>query len=116
MQSYIAQDAANFGIEGQISKILSLSSFQLDEVLQSGTFTNYLVSLKFMVENTVYDMQFYADKNFNLSTDQMSDLDKLNEVVSYLQDPDMCGLYNISCMSKDYQKIKELLIDDTKVT
>ena len=111
MQSYIAQDAANFGIEGQISKILSLSSFQLDEVLQSGTFTNYLVSLKFMVENTVYDMQFYADKNFNLSTDQMSDLDKLNEVVSYLQDPDMCGLYNISCMSKDYQKIKELLIE-----
>ena len=56
-------------------------------------------------------MQFYADQNFNLSTDQMSDLDKLNEVVSYLQDPDMCGLYNISCMSKDYQKIKELLIE-----
>lgn len=112
IKAYIAQDSSNFGITEQVAEIISISSFQLDDVIQNGTFTNYLVSLKFATENgTTYDMQFYADQNFALSTDQMSDINKLNELLSFLQNPDMCGLFNITSMDEDTQEIMAILND-----
>lgn len=112
IKAYIAQDSSNFGITEQVAEIMSISSFQLNDVIQNGTFTNYLVSLKFVTKNkATYDMQFYADQNFTLSTDQMSDINKLNELLKYLQNPDMCGLFNITAMNEDAQEIMTVLND-----
>ena len=115
-KKFSADQFKNWNIDGEISKIISVDSLQINEVVTAGTFMNYLVTVKLEViderENTnVIEMQFFADQDFVFSTSDQSDIDKLNEVMAYLNNPDMCGIYNVTTMSDMAEEIKNLLIE-----
>lgn len=115
-KKFSADQFKNWNIDGEISKIISVDSLQINEVVTAGTFMNYLVTVKLEViderENTnVIEMQFFADQDFVFSTSDQSDIDKLNEVMAYLNNPDMCGIYNVTTMSNMAEEIKNLLIE-----
>lgn len=115
-KKFSADQFKNWNIDGEISKIISVDSLQINEVITAGTFMNYLVTVKLEViderKNTnVIEMQFFADQDFVFSTSDQSDIDKLNEVMAYLNNPDMCGIYNVTTMSDMAEEIKNLLIE-----
>lgn len=110
VKNQLAQDAKNFGITDAISSIDSIDFVTINEKEVAGTFSNYLYSIKFTTAtNTQYEAEFWADSMFQLSQEDQSLVDKLNEFLDYLLDPDKCALYNISTMSNEEQQIQNIL-------
>ena len=105
----IAQDAQNYGVKDKIVSIDAVSVVQINQVATSGTFSNYLYSIRFSTTSNTYDMQFWADNLFAMSEEEKSDIDKLNEFYNFILSPDNCALFNIAPMSESSIQIKNVL-------
>ena len=109
IKNAIARDAKNFKINEQVESIDGVNLVKIDQIETSGTFSNYLYSIRFSTASSKYDMQFWADNVFLMSEEDKSDVDKLNEFYSFILSPDNCALFNISPMNEMSAQIMNIL-------
>lgn len=115
-KQFLSNEAKNFGITDVINKIISVDCIQIREQIIEDTYKNYLITIKFETtdkknNSNTYELQYYADKDFSLTTTDQSDVNKLNELINYLQNPDYCALYNLNQMSELSKEIMDILIN-----
>ena len=109
IKNAIAQDAKNYGVTDKIVSIDGVNLVKINQIETSGTFSNYLYSIRFSTASSKYDMQFWADNVFLMSEEDKSDVDKLNEFYSFILSPDNCALFNISPMNEMSAQIMNIL-------
>ncbi len=109
IKNAIARDAKNFKINEQVESIDGVNLVKINQIETSGTFLNYLYSIRFSTASSKYDMQFWADNVFLMSEEDKSDVDKLNEFYSFILSPDNCALFNISPMNAMSAQIMNIL-------
>ena len=111
IKNAIARDAKNFKINEQVESIDGVNLVKINQIETSGTFLNYLYSIRFSTASSKYDMQFWADNVFLMSEEDKSDVDKLNEFYKFIfstNDCD-CALYNIAPMNAMSAQIMNIL-------
>lgn len=119
IKDLILRDSNNYGqnLVG-IKDIISIDEIPLKEIAEENTFDNYLISIKFeTINNEIYDMQFYADVPFELPEIELTSLDKISELIKYLNDSNKTAIYGYSQESQIRQEIKGLIEDklDTEI-
>ena len=105
----IARDAKNFNINEQVESIDGVNLVKINQIETSGTFSNYLYSIRFSTASSKYDMQFWADNVFLMSEEDKSDVDKLNEFYSFIFSSNDCALYSIAPMNEMSAQIMNIL-------
>lgn len=109
IKNAIARDAKNFNINEQVESIDGVNLVKINQIETSGTFSNYLYSIRFSTASSKYDMQFWADNVFLMSEEDKSDVDKLNEFYSFILSPNDCALFNIAPMNEMSAQIMNIL-------
>lgn len=109
IKNAIARDAKNFNINEQVESIDGVNLVKINQIETSGTFSNYLYSIRFSTASSKYDMQFWADNVFLMSEEDKSDVDKLNEFYKFIFSSNDCALYNIAPMNAMSAQIMNIL-------
>lgn len=116
LYNLILRDCKNFGINiSSIKTLLSIDQIQMKDEVVSQTFDNYLISIKFQGNNDkIYDMQFFADTTFEFAKENMSSLDKIGNVVEFLNNPNKSALFGYSYMNNYRTEMKSLVEENLK--
>ena len=111
LKDLIMRDSANYGQNFvSIKKIISIDQISMKDIAIDNTFDNYLISIKFeTINNEIYDMQFYADAPFELSDESSTSLDKISELIKYLNDPNKTAIFGYTKETQTREEIKNLV-------
>lgn len=111
LKDLIMRDSANYGQNFvSIKKIISIDQISMKDIAIGNTFDNYLISIKFeTINNEIYDMQFYADAPFELSDESSTSLDKISELIKYLNDPNKTAIFGYTKETQTREEIKNLV-------
>ena len=111
LKDLIMRDSANYGQNFvSIKKVISIDQISMKDIAINNTFDNYLISIKFeTINNEIYDMQFYADAPFELSDESSTSLDKISELIKYLNDPNKTAIFGYTKETQTREEIKNLV-------
>ena len=111
LKDLIMRDSANYGQNFvSIKKVISIDQILMKDIAIDNTFDNYLISIKFeTINNEIYDMQFYADAPFELSDESSTSLDKISELIKYLNDPNKTAIFGYTKETQTREEIKNLV-------
>lgn len=111
LKDLIMRDSANYGQNFvSIKKVISIDQISMKDIAIDNTFDNYLISIKFeTINNEIYDIQFYADAPFELSDESSTSLDKISELIKYLNDPNKTAIFGYTKETQTRGEIKNLV-------
>ena len=111
LKDLIMRDSANYGQNFvSIKKVISIDQISMKDIAIDNNFDNYLISIKFeTINNEIYDIQFYADAPFELSDESSTSLDKISELIKYLNDPNKTAIFGYTKETQTRGEIKNLV-------
>ncbi len=111
LKDLIMRDSENYGQNFvSIKKVISIDQISMKDIAIDNTFDNYLISIKFeTINNEIYDMQFYADAPFELPEESSTSLDKISELIKYLNDPNKTAIFGYTKETQTREEIKNLV-------